>query len=150
MAHASTKVLVHFVFSTKDRRPFLTEPVSDRLNRYVAGIATNHKMHLLRAGGTADHRHLLLQLRPPVDTSEAMRVIKANSSRWVKETFAELRAFSWQTGYSAFSVAAFGFRPVIAYIDRQAQHHRKLTFEEELIGLLKRAEIEYDPNDIFD
>ena len=150
MAHATTRILVHCVFSTKDRRPLLTDAVSDRVNRYMAGIAANHKMHLLRAGGSADHRHLLLQMRPPMESSQAMRVIKANTSRWIKETYPDLRGFAWQTGYAAFSVAAFGFQPVIAYIDRQAQHHRKLTFEDELVELLKRAGIEYDLNDIFE
>ena len=150
MAHTSTKILVHCVFSTKGRRPFLPDPISDRLNRYTAGIATNHQMHLIRGGGVADHRHLLLQFRPTMNVSEGMKVLKANSSKWLKETYPELRGFAWQTGFSAFSVGPSSVDSVTRYIDRQAAHHRKATFEEELIRMLERAEIEYDLDDLFD
>jgi REP element-mobilizing transposase RayT len=150
MAHTLTKILIHYVFSTKERRAFLPDPISDRLNRYMAGIATNHEMHLLRAGGTADHRHLLVQLRPKVSASEGVQVIKANSSGWLKETFPELRTFAWQTGYAAFSVGLSSVPSVVGYIDRQAEHHRKATFEEELVAMLRRAGIEYDPNHLWD
>jgi REP element-mobilizing transposase RayT len=150
MAHTLTKILIHCVFSTKQRKAFLSDPISDRLNRYMAGIATHHQMHLLRSGGTADHRHLLLQFRPAMNVSEGVQVIKANSSGWLKDTFPELGTFAWQAGYAAFSVGLSSVESVVGYIDSQAEHHRTATFEEELVAMLQRAGIEYDPRHLWD
>ncbi len=144
MSHAYTKLLSHCVFSTKDRRPLLKGSVSEKINAYMAGIARNHDMHLVRAGGTADHRHLLLDLKPTTNVCDAIRVIKANSSKWLHETFPEVGGFGWQTGYAAFSVSESARAKVIAYIDGQEQHHRKMTFEEELMALLDRHGISHD------
>jgi len=150
MSHTFSKLLFHCTFSTKERRPFLAADIGERPNGYMAGIATNSAMHLLRAGGAADHRHVLLELRPSMSVSDAMRLVKANSSGWLKETFPDLAAFCWQEGYGAFSVSKSATEDVIAYIDRQEQHHHRMTFEEELKVLLDRHEIEYDPQHILD
>ena len=107
----------------------------------MAGIASNHNAHLIRAGGIADHRHLLLELKPATNVSDIIRIIKANSSKWLRETVPE---FGWQTGYSAFTVSASAREKVISYIDDQEEHHLKLTFEQELIILLERHGIAHD------
>jgi REP element-mobilizing transposase RayT len=150
MAHTLTRIVLHCVFGTKDRRPFLVERVSEKLNPYLASIARNHDMHLLRAGGMPDHRHLLLQLRPATSAAEAMRVMKAYSSRWLRETYAELSTFAWQRGYAAFAVSRSAEPKARRYIDAQAEHHQKMTFEEELVALLKRHGVDYDPRFLLD
>lgn len=86
---------------------------------------------MLRAGGIEDHRHLLVDLPPSVAVSDALRAMKANSSRWLKRTFPKCRAFEWQRGYSAFAVSYSGRNSVAAYIEAQTEHHRKLTFDQE-------------------
>ncbi|MHC4562484.1 MAG: IS200/IS605 family transposase [Planctomycetota bacterium] len=132
-----TKLLFHCVFSTKDRRPLLRDRIDDQINRYMAGIVTNHGAHLIRSGGTADHRHLLLELKPATNVSDVVRVIKANSSKWLHETWPEVGGWGWQTGYAAFSVSQ-SLRPkVVAYIDNQQTHHRQQSFDDELARLLK-------------
>jgi len=145
MAHTLTRIALHCVFGTKERRPVLADEVSDKLNTYLAGIARNHDMHLLRAGGTADHRHLLVQFRPAISTAEGMRILKAYSSRWLRETFSGMHSFAWQTGYAAFAVSRSAERRVERYIDEQVEHHRKMSFEEELLALLQRHGVDYDP-----
>ena len=150
MPHTLTRIVLHCVFATKRRRAFLADPISEKLNPYLAGIARNHHMHLLRAGGTPDHRHLLLQLRPRISTGEAMRVIKAHSSRWLRETFPALATFAWQAGYAAFAVSRSAEAAVTEYIDRQPDHHRGMTFEEELLALLKRHGVDHDPRFVLD
>jgi len=142
MGHAFTRILIHCVFSTKYRRPWLSAEISGRLDAYLSGVAREHGLHLLRAGGIADHRHLLFDLQPSVSVSDAVRAMKANSSRWLKQTFPDCRAFEWQRGYSAFAVSYSARESVVTYIDAQAEHHRKLTFDEELRLLLSKHDIE--------
>ena len=145
MSHSFTKLLCHCVFSTKGRRALLKGSTSDRVNAYMAGIARNHDAHLIRAGGTADHRHLLLELKPTTHVSEVMRFLKANSSRWLGETYPECGGFAWQTGYGAFSVSQSARAGVTAYIDRQQEHHRAMSFEDELRVLLEKHGVPFDP-----
>lgn len=150
MAHSYSKLLYHCVFSTKDRRALLRGEIHEKVNAYMAGIARNHGMHLIRAGGADDHRHLVLDLKPATDVAEALRVIKSNSSRWMHETFPQLRGWGWQEGYAAFTVSPSALPKVIGYVDRQEAHHRRMTFEEELLTLLERHGIEYDRERLFD
>ena len=148
MGRTYTKLLFHCIFSTKERRALLKGDVSDKIDAYLAGIARNHKMHLVRSGGTADHRHLLLELGSTTNISEAMRVMKSNSSKWLGETYPELLGWGWQRGYGAFSVSLSALEKVVAYIDGQAEHHRAMTFEEELFALLDRHGVAYDREDV--
>jgi REP element-mobilizing transposase RayT len=148
MAHTFTNLLCHCVFSTKERRALLKGEIAERIDPYMSGIASNHGMHLVRSGGTPDHRHLLLDLAPTMSVSEAMRVVKANSSKWLHETFPALHGLGWQEGYSAFSVSESAREKVVAYIDAQQDHHKKMSFVTELIALLDRHGIQFDPQDV--
>ena len=150
MGHSLTKLLVHCVFSTKGRRALLKGESSEKLNAYMAGIAHNHGAHLIRAGGTDDHRHLLLDLRPATSVADIVRFIKANSSKWLHETYPETAGHGWQTGYAAFTVSESMRASVIDYINNQENHHRKMTFEEELIAILDRHGIGYDRDAILE
>jgi REP element-mobilizing transposase RayT len=106
-------------------------------------------MKALAIGGTANHLHALLSLPGMMSFAKAVQLIKGGSSKWVHDNFPELRKFEWQEGYGAFSVSASQVAKTIAYINNQKEHHRKKTFQEEFLELLKKHGIEYDPRHVF-
>ena len=134
----------HCVFSTKDRRPFITPPLRDRLWPYLGGIARENKMVALAVGGVEDHAHILLSLPATISVSKAVQLIKGGSSKWIHDTFPEHRLFSWQEGYGAFSIGISDVDRTVAYIQTQAEHHRKKDFQAEFLSFLKKHDIEYD------
>ncbi|HET7626295.1 MAG TPA: IS200/IS605 family transposase [Verrucomicrobiae bacterium] len=134
----------HCVFSTKERRPFITPDLQERLWPFLGGIARQNKMTALEIGGVADHVHILLSLPATVPISKAMQLIKGGSSKWIHETFPDQKLFSWQEEYGAFSVSVSQLDKTIAYIRGQPGHHRKMTFQEEFLMLLKKHGVEYD------
>src|SRR4051812_34897171 len=134
----------HLIFGTKTRAPLITEGVQLRLYDYIGGILRAEGCVLIAAGGMPDHVHLLVSLDKRVSMSEALRIVKTNSSRWVHETFPGLSGFAWQVGYGAFSVSASHLDAVKGYLSRQAEHHRSVTFQEEFVAFLRRHGIEYD------
>jgi putative transposase len=140
----------HLIFSTKNRETVLSEDFSPRLFEYIGGILRNAKCSLLAAGGRPDHVHLLVSLGKERSVAEALHLIKANSSKWVHETFPDRKAFAWQTGYGAFAVSYSGLDEVRRYIARQEEHHRVKTFQEEFIEFLKRHELEFDERYLWD
>jgi REP element-mobilizing transposase RayT len=135
---------MHVVFSTKDRRPFLTPEIHERLAPYLCGIARNHKMRVLEVGGVEDHAHALISIPSTLDIAKAVQLLKGNSSKWIHEEFPRMGAFAWQEGYGAFSIGVSGIDNTRAYIRNQAEHHRKQTFREELQIILKKHGIEYE------
>ena len=141
MSHTYTCNLVHSVFSTKDRANLIADP--ERLWQYVGGIARQKNIVLLAAGGTANHLHLLTSLPPTTALAKAIQDFKGNTSKWLGSRFA------WQEGYSAFSVSQSQRKTVVEYIDRQAEHHAKWSFEQEFLALLKKSGIPYDPRFVF-
>ena len=134
----------HCVFSTKERRPFITSELRERLWPFLGGIARQNKMKAVEIGGVADHVHILLSLPSTLAISKAMQLIKGGSSKWIHETVPEQRTFVWQEEYGAFSVSVSQLDKTIAYIKGQEAHHRKITFQEEFLALLKKHRIEYD------
>src|SRR5215469_6134007 len=144
MSHTYSALLVHCVFSTKDRRALITEP--ERLWQYFGGIARARNIPLVAAGGTANHVHLLLDLPTTVPMSEALQHLKGSSSHWLKQQKA---AFAWQQGYGAFAIGQSQRQTMIAYIARQPEHHRKWSFEQEFETLLRRYGIQYDRRFMF-
>ena len=139
----------HIVFSTKQRRPFLTEEKIHNLSSYMGGILRNIKGTLLEANGMSDHVHLAVSLHQDHSHSEVVRKIKGSSSRWIHQNEPDLQNFQWQEGYSAFTISYSGLEKVISYIRNQQEHHRKITFEEELLSLLKKHKIQFDPEYVF-
>jgi REP element-mobilizing transposase RayT len=135
---------MHCTFSTNDRYPFITEDLEGRLWPYLGGIARENRMKALAIGGTADHLHALLSLPGMMSFAKAVQLIKGGSSKWVHESFAGQRKFAWQEGYGAFSVSASQVGKTIDYINNQKEHHRKKSFGEEFLELLKKHGIEYD------
>jgi REP element-mobilizing transposase RayT len=144
MSHSHACLLIHAVFSTKDRAPLLAGECRQRLLPYLGGIARQLDAKALTVGGTADHVHVLLSLPPALCVADALRDLKANSSRWIHETWPRLRDFAWQAGYGAFSVSQSNCEAVTRYIGEQDAHHRRLTFQQEFIALLKKHGIAYD------
>jgi putative transposase len=145
MSHTYTNLLSHVIFSTKDRLPLIDSELKPRLLGYMTGIARESGHKILSINAMADHLHLLWELSPTWSLSDATRVLKTNSSKWVHEMSRSHRAFSWQTGYGAFSVSRSNVSSVANYIEDQEKHHRKRTFKEEFIELLVKHGINYDP-----
>jgi len=116
----------------------------DRLWPFLGGIAREHQMKALSIGGVEDHVHLLLSLPATMSIVKAMQLIKGGSSKWVHDSFPDQRLFAWQTKYGAFSVCVSLLDRIIKYIENQQRHHRRMSFQEEFIALLKRHKIEYD------
>ena len=145
-----SQILLHIVFSTKRRAPWITADVATRLYPYIGGIVRAEKGMLYDIGGVEDHVHLYLRWRTDESISDLMRTTKARSSRWVHETFPELGEFAWQEGYSVFSVSKSQEEAVRKYIDGQAEHHRREDFKSELLRLLRAHGIEFDERYVFD
>ncbi len=140
----------HCVFSTKERRPLITRTLAERLWPFLGGIARQHKMKAVEVGGVEDHVHILLSLPATMAISKALQLIKGGSSKWVHETFPEHSSFSWQEKYGAFSVSESRVESIIQYIKGQAEHHRKMTFQEEFVALLKKHRLEYEERYLWD
>jgi len=134
--------MVHVVFSTRHREPIIDETFRERLWAYMGGLSKNEFGVTRIIGGTDDHIHALLSMRPDVSVSKAMERWKSLATVWIKKTFPEASDFGWQRGYSAFSVSRSRAEQVIAYIAKQAEHHRVMTFEEEFARLLEAHGIE--------
>lgn len=144
MAKSYTNLIYHIVFSTKDRRPIITDQLKPRLYEYIGGTIRGLGGISLAINGVSDHLHVLAKLRPDKSLSAVLRDLKANSSGWMHDVFPEMRDFSWQNGYGAFTVSASQIESVRKYIAEQEIHHAKKTFRDEFIGLLRVNEIEFD------
>ena len=147
MSHSYAQNHIHLVFSTKNRLKLISKELQPRLWAYVAGICKNKDMLAFAVGGIDDHIHVLFRLPPTITLVRAVTLIKSNSSKWIRKKGIK---FSWQEGYGAFSVSSSNISRVIRYIDNQEVHHRKFTFEQEFIAMLKKHGIPYDPEHVFD
>lgn len=142
MSHRA--VFYHIVFSTKQHRPFLVGETLLRTCQYIGGITRKLAGQLVVANGMADHIHLAASIPPTMAVADFVRTVKANSSGRLHDTYAHLSAFQWQDGYAAFTVSPSVLPQVKRYISQQAQHHRRLSFQEELLALLEKHGIEYE------
>ena len=133
----------HVIFSTKDRHPFIVADWCGRLHEYVGGLIRAANGVPEAINGTADHLHLLLGLRATHTLAVLVQDVKQTSSRWIHQTIV-VKAFAWQAGYGAFTVSASNRDAVKKYIGNQEAHHRRKTFQEEYLELLRRSGVEYD------
>ena len=150
MPHTYTNLLTHVIFSTKDRRPDLHDDIRPRVFAYMGGIVRELRGTALAINGPADHVHTLLALPANVALSDAIRVVKTNSSRWVHEQWPQRRSFAWQSGYGAFSVSRSNVEEVERYIASQEEHHRTVSFQDEFLVFLKRHGVAYDPRYVWE
>jgi putative transposase len=146
--HSFVSCLIHCVWATKERRPVIQADLQPRLWPYLGGIARENKMKALVVGGVEDHVRILLAIPSPLSVAKAIQLLKGNSSKWIHDTFPEHRAFEWQDGYGAFSIGVSGVGDTMKYIEGQAEHHRKMTFREELETFLRKHGMEYVDRDL--
>ena len=151
MSQSLAKILVHTVFSTKERRPFLRDrALRDELHRYLGGILTNLGCQPILVGGVEDHVHMLSTLSRTCEAAEMVKEVKRGSSLWLKTKATELEEFAWQNGYGIFSIGFSQTPSVRQYIAQQEEHHRRMTFQDEFRGLLTKYEIEFDERYVWD
>jgi len=143
-------ILLHIVFSTKNRAALIKPEIQTRLYDYMGGLVRTEKGTLYAIGGMPDHVHLLLRWRTGATVADLMRTVKSRSSLWIHQTFEELRAFAWQAGYAVFSVSKSGEADVKRYIENQAEHHKQRDFKEELLALLQAHGVDFDERYVFD
>lgn len=138
----------HFVFSTKLRRPLLKTEIRPRVYEYIGGLIRSEGGSLIQIGSVADHVHLLFKLNPTHTVADSVRVLKANSSKWINEERLTEERFAWQEGYSIFSVSQSQVETVRQYLQRQEEHHAARSFADELQQLCERHGVEFNPRSL--
>ena len=150
MAGKYLSLLVHFVWSTKNREPWIAREWTDNLYAYIGGVLRKKKAKLICAGGIEDHIHVYSSLPSTLTIADAVNAMKANSSRWVHEEILKGRGFDGQEGYGAFRVNKSSEQRVIDYIVNQEAHHKRYSFKREFVILLRKHEIEYNERYLWD
>lgn len=150
MANTYSNLFYHIVFSTKGRKNLISQQIGARVWVYVGGIARKHGLTALQVGGIENHIHALTMSKPAHSPSQIAKWLKGESSKWIHEEFPHLRKSGWQDGYGVFSESKSNVPDVIEYIKNQREHHRKQTFEDEYVSLLKLHDIDFDDRYLFD
>ena len=150
MPQSLSRILVHLIFSTKNREPVLVPAIRDELHPYLAVVLSEDQCPSLQVGGVEDHVHLLFGLSRTRTVAQVVENVKVSSSKWVKMKGPSFSEFHWQAGYGAFSVSQSNAGAVAQYIQNQAEHHRKVTFQDEYRRFLKRYQISYDERYVWD
>ncbi len=148
MAHTYTRLLVHCVFSTKERRGLIPQQVQPDLWAYIGGIARTNGFVAIAVGGTENHAHVLLGIPAGLPVAKAVQLIKAGSSKWLREQKG-LRLFGWQEAYGAFTIGASQLAKTVSYIQNQLAHHKKRAFEDEYRALLRAYDVAYEEQHLF-
>jgi putative transposase len=151
MPQSLAQVYIHIIFSTKERREFLKdEALRKEMHAYMASIFNDRECPAVLIGGTADHVHVLCRLSRSETIAKLIGEIKRLTSLWIKRRDPGMRDFNWQNGYGVFSVSASNAEAVKKYILRQEEHHKKMTFQDELRALLKKHGVSYDERYLWD
>jgi putative transposase len=150
MAQSLSNVLVHLVFSTKNRRSWIDVGIEEELFKYISGICRELNCPSHQVGASDDHIHVACSLSRTISISAVVEGVKTGSSKWIKIKGDRYTEFCWQNGYGAFSVGQSQLDDLCRYIGNQREHHRKITFQDEYREFLKRYEIEYDERYVWD
>ncbi len=150
MANTYSNLFYHIVFSTKGRKDLISPEIEARIWAYIGGIARNHEVVAIKIGGIENHIHVLIMARPKIAPSQIVQWLKGESSKWLHDTFPELRDFAWQDGFGVFSVSKSNVPNVVEYIKTQREHHKMQTFEDEYVSMLRLHGIDYDDRYLFD
>lgn len=150
MSQSLAQILVHLVFSTKNRESWLDDGMRDDLHGYIGGIVKAHRGELIRAGSVPDHIHLLLAHPRTCAPAELVQEIKTGSSKWLKTRGPRYAGFRWQNGYGIFSASPAHRAALETYLANQAEHHRKVTFQDEYRRLLAKYEVAFDERYVWD
>jgi REP-associated tyrosine transposase len=150
MAQSLSSILIHLVFSTKNREPFINSAIENDLYRYMAKIFRELKSPSLAIDGTSDHVHSLFSLSRVISIADLVEEIKTSTSKWIKTNGREFRNFYWQRGYGAFSIGQSNVETLKRYIHGQKKHHQHHTFQDEYRKFLKAYQIPYDDRYVWD
>jgi putative transposase len=150
MPQSLSLVVVHVIFSTKDRRAFLDGGMRPKLHAYLATVARSAGCEAYRVGGMADHVHLAIRLSRTITIADLVEQLKTSSSKWLKVQSQDLAAFAWQRGYACFSVGPTDLEALLAYIEGQEKHHLKRTFQDEFRMFLKKYGVAYEEAYVWD
>jgi putative transposase len=150
MTQSLVKILIHAVFSTKNRENLISQQIEPQLFGYFSGIVENNKSKLILANGTENHVHLLISIGKTLSISELIGDIKRDSSVWIKKQDLQFNNFRWQEGYGAFSVGQTQVDEVLKYIGKQKEHHQEKTFENEMRGFYRKYQVEFDEKYVWD
>ncbi|MDB4305764.1 IS200/IS605 family transposase [Akkermansiaceae bacterium] len=149
MPQSLAKVLVHLVFSTKDREPVISEEIQPKLHAYLAGTLDNISCTSLQVGGVDDHAHLFFALGRTITIAKVVEECKTASSKWMKSS-GGVSPFTWQSGYGIFSISESQREQVIAYVKNQKDHHKELSFKDEFRILCERYHMTIDERYVWD
>ena len=150
MPQSLARILIHIIFSTKNREPWLTESLRPRVFAYLATLGRDQGCEVYRVGGVADHVHLAVELGRTITVADLVKTVKSLSSAWIKREGDRHAGFFWQTGYGAFSVGSSQLQTLTDYIDHQEEHHRTRSFQEEYREFLHKYAVEYDERYVWD
>ena len=150
MPQSLSQVIIHLVFSTQDREPWLDAAIRPEMHTYLATVCRDFGCEAYRVGGTADHVHIAARLARTVTQAQLAEKIKKLSSAWIKSRGPSYSRFYWQKGYGGFSIGFSQLEDLVAYIDTQEQHHHKHTFQEEYLSLLRRYQVRFDERYLWD
>jgi len=151
MPQSLSYLLIHIIFSTKDRTPYLQDKESRaRLHAYLATVVRDDECECFCAGGVADHVHLAIRLSRTMTVARLVEHLKTSSSHWIKDQGLAKNAFAWQRGYAAFSVGPNDLPALRSYIGSQEEHHRKHSFQDELRAFLEKYKVDFDEKYVWD
>ncbi|HYV24936.1 MAG TPA: IS200/IS605 family transposase [Pyrinomonadaceae bacterium] len=150
MPQSLSSILIHLIFSTKNREPFIATEVAAELHPYMATILRELKSPSLAIDGTTDHIHVLFSLSRTITVAELVEEVKTSTSKWLKTKGRPLKHFQWQRGYGAFSIGESNVPTLKRYIRNQQEHHRRVSFEDEYRKFLKAYRIDYDERYVWD
>src|SRR5947207_12429338 len=150
MPQSLSSILIHLVFSTKNREPFITPAIEGELHPYMAKIFRELKSPSLTIDGSTDHVHILFSLARVTRVADLVEEVKIASSKWIKTKGREFRNFHWQKGYGAFSIGQSNVAALKQYIHNQKHHHQRVTFQDEYRKLLTSYRIDYDERYVWD
>ncbi len=150
MPQSLSSVVVHLVFGTKNREPLIRGPVESALHAYGTAVLKNAGCPTLAFNGMADHVHVLFNLSCAASLAEIVQELKTSTSKWIKTKGTQFRGFHWQNGYGAFSVSTSNVSQVVEYIQRQKEHHRGRSFQDEFRALLRAHDVPFDERYVWD
>jgi len=150
MANTYTQLYIQYVFAVKGRHNLIKEQFRDELEKVMCGIVSNHKSKTYAIYTNPDHTHIFVGMHPTISPSKLMEQVKSGSSNWLNDQNYLNRQFFWQDGFGAFTYSKSHIDKVVKYIMNQPEHHKKQTFRDEYLLLLKKFEIEYDPKYLFE
>lgn len=150
MPQSLNKIYIHIVFSTKNREPLISDDIKEELFNYLGGVCKNLECNPIQVGGYKDHVHILCLLSKKITLIKLLEELKSSSSQWMKTKDAKFSSFYWQSGYGAFSVNPTEIEIVTAYIKKQEEHHKIKNFQDEYRAFLKKYNVEYNEEYVWD